>query len=200
MSTPFIPDKIQYSLIVAAIVPCLGRIALSGSGVEHDLYRYIIPLAFGATSGFLIGHYFDKWRGSMRILKKQNEKLKQDAKLLDTAQSWHFALFEKSHSVILVLDPQTGRIIYANPQTSSFYGFPNEKLTQMSIHDINTQSQEKTSQKLTEASKKKRKVFYFKHRLASGEIKDVEVFSGTINIAPPPSSLICTGYYRTQQA
>ena len=56
----------------------------------------------------------------------------------------------------------------------------------MSIHDINTQSQEKISLELTEAHKKKRKVFYFKHRLASGEIKDVEVFSGAISIDDTP--------------
>ena len=55
---PFIPYKIKCSLIAAAIVPCLGSIALNGSGVEHDLYRYIIPLLAGATSGFLIGHFW----------------------------------------------------------------------------------------------------------------------------------------------
>lgn len=183
---PFIPYKIKYALIAAVIVPCLGRIALNGSGVEHDLYRYIIPLSVGATSGFLIGHFLDKWHGTMRILEKKNDKLKQDAKRLDTAQSWHSALFEKSHSIILVLDPITGEIIYANPQASSFYGYANEKLTQMSIYDINTQSQEKISLDLIEANKKKREVFYFKHRLASGEIKDVEVFSGAINIDDTP--------------
>jgi PAS domain S-box-containing protein len=86
----------------------------------------------------------------------------------------------------LVIDPTTGRIIYATPQASSFYGFPNENLTQMSIHDINTQSLEQIAQELTEANKKKRKIFYFKHRLASGKIKDVEVFSGAISIDDPP--------------
>lgn len=183
---PFIPYKIQYSLIAALIVPCFGRAALNGSGVEHELYRYIFPLLVGASSGFLIGHFCDKWRSSIRALKTTNKELRKEVKRSNTAQSWHSALFEKSHSIILVLDPTTGRIIYANPQASSFYGFPNEKLTKMSIHDINTQSQKTISQELSRANKEKRKMFYFKHRLASGEIKDVEVFSGAINIDGTP--------------
>lgn len=182
----FIPYKIRFSFIAAIIVPCFGRIALNGSGVEHEFYRYIVPLFVGATSGFLIGHFFDKWRSSIKILEKTNKELKEGGKQLGTAQSWHSALFEKSHSIILVLEPITGRIIYANPQASTFYGFPNEKLTQMSIHNINTQSQQTISQELTKANKEKRKIFYFKHRLASGEIKDVEVFSGAINIDNTP--------------
>ena len=43
---------------------------------------------------------------------------------------------------------------------------------------------ERTNEELKE--EEKRKIFYFKHRLASGEIKDVEVFSGAINIDNPP--------------
>lgn len=183
---PFIPYKIRLSFIAAFIVPCFGRIALNGSGVEHDFYRYIVPLLVGATSGFLIGLFFDKWRSSIQILEKTNKELKEEAKRSNTAQSWHSALFEKSHSIILVLDPITGKIVYANPQASSFYGFPSEQLTQMSVHDINTQSQQTISQELTKANKEKRKIFYFKHRLASGEIKDVEVFSGAINIDGAP--------------
>jgi len=115
---PFIPYKIKCSLIAAAIVPCLGSIALNGSGVEHDLYRYIIPLSVGATSGFLIDHFFDKWRGTMRILEKKNERLKQDAKRLDTTQSWHSALFEIESFNYSGLGAFNGTVVYANPQES----------------------------------------------------------------------------------
>lgn len=182
----FMPYKITYSLIAALIVPCFGRIALNGSGVEHDMHRYIIPLLVGATSGFLIGHFCDKWRSSIKVLQKTNNELRKEAKRYNTAQSWHSALFEKSHSVILVLEPITGKILFANPQASSFYGFSNKELTKMSIHEINTLNQQAISQELMKANREKRKVFYFKHQLASGEIKDVEVFSGAINIDGTP--------------
>lgn len=178
--------KFICSLIAAIVVPCFGRIALNGSGVEHDLHRYIIPLTVGATSGFLIGHYFDKWRNSMKLLEETNEQLIREAKRSNTADSWHYALFEKSHSVILVIASDTGKIVDANPQASIFYGYPVNKLKQMHIHEINTESKKKLSQKLFDANKETRKVYYFKHRLASGEVKDVEVFSGAITIDDKP--------------
>ncbi len=56
----------------------------------------------------------------------------------------------------------------------------------MYIHDINTNSKKKIAAEMKLANKEKRKVYYFKHRLASGAIKDVEVFSGAITIDNTP--------------
>ena len=162
--------KFICSFIAAIVVPCCGRIALNGSGVEDEIHRYMIPLTVGATSGFLFGHYFDKWRNSMKLLEETNEQLTREAKRCNTADSWHYALFEKSHSVILVIASDTGKIVDANPQASRFYGYPVKILKQMYIHEINTESKKTLSRKLLAANKETRKVYYFKHRLASGEV------------------------------
>ncbi|PHR28786.1 MAG: hypothetical protein COA36_05670 [Desulfotalea sp.] len=181
-----IPYKIKYSFIAAIIIPCFGRIALIGSGVEYEIHRYTIPLVVGAIMGFLIGYFLDKWSASMAALEKTNKQLMNQAKKFNTANYWHFALFKKSHSIILVSDPATGKIIDANPQASSFYGYPEEKLKQMSLHDINAQDKHLVTERMLAAQKETRKVFYTKHKLANGETKDVEIFSGAINIDNTP--------------
>ena len=178
--------KIICSLIAAVVVPCFGRIALHGSGVEGEIVRYIVPLIVGSTSGLLIGHFLDKWRASMKLLEKKNRQLRVKSRRLNTATSWHSALFEKCHSIILIIDPKTGKIIDANPQACSFYGYPEKQIKEMTVYQVDTQSKKKISHQLAEAGREKRKLFYLKHRLASGEIKDVEVFSGAINIDNTP--------------
>ncbi|BHH86031.1 PAS domain S-box protein [Desulforhopalus sp. 52FAK] len=183
---PCPPYTILCAITAAIIVPCFGRIALNGSGVENELYRYTIPLMVGAISGFFIGLFLDKWKASMTLLEKTNRQLKTEARRSTIAGSWHFALFEKSHSIILIIDPDTGKIIDANPQAASFYGYTVKELKNMYIHEINTETKEKIFTELKLANKEKRKVYYFKHRLSSGEIKDVEVFTGAINIDNTP--------------
>ena len=58
--------QIKYALIGLLVVPVFGRLALTGTGHEGDLYRYLIPALVGCVAGFLIGrergHYLDKQR------------------------------------------------------------------------------------------------------------------------------------------
>ena len=44
--------KFKYSLIGLFVVPVFGRLALSGTGHEGDLYRYLVPALVGCVAGF----------------------------------------------------------------------------------------------------------------------------------------------------
>ena len=46
-------------------------------------------------------------------------------------------MFEKNQAVKLLLDPDTGGIVAANPAACEFYGYPLETLQAMRIADIN---------------------------------------------------------------
>ena len=46
-------------------------------------------------------------------------------------------LFENNRSVMLLIEPETGKIVAANQTASDFYGYSLDQLTQMSIDDIN---------------------------------------------------------------
>ena len=92
------------------------------------------------------------------------------------------ALFENNHCVMLLIDPETAAIVDANPAACAYYGYTVETITNMQITDINTLSRQEVFEEMERARAEKRNYFNFRHRLASGAVRDVEVFSGPIEI------------------
>jgi PAS domain S-box-containing protein len=89
-------------------------------------------------------------------------------------------LFQDSHAVMLVIDPETGVIVDANPAACSYYGYTKAELTARRITDINTLPADQVFDKMHRALAGERKQFSFRHRLANGEVRDVEVFSASV--------------------
>jgi PAS domain S-box-containing protein len=90
-------------------------------------------------------------------------------------------LFNSHHTPMLVIDPQSGQIINANPAACAFYGWSWEELTGMSITQINVLPPEQIRQEMAAAHQAdSSQLFHFQHRLANGEERDVDVYSGRI--------------------
>ncbi|MEW8064905.1 MAG: PAS domain S-box protein, partial [Candidatus Thiodiazotropha sp.] len=87
-------------------------------------------------------------------------------------------LFEANKAVMLTIDPDSGSILTANRAAAEYYGYTIEQLLNMSINDINMLSKEEIAQEMSRARKEERNHFIFRHALASGEVRDVEVHSG----------------------
>lgn len=172
---------IRLSLFGALIVPCFGRLALHGTGNELELYRYLVPLLIGGTAGGMIGRLLDRLHSTVLTLKQTNAFLASEATAHRQSEARYSALFEKNHSIILLIDPESGKIIDANPSAVAFYGYPRQQLLSMNIASINTLSREAVATEMALAKREHRKQFFFKHRIASGRIRDVEVFSGKIS-------------------
>ncbi len=96
------------------------------------------------------------------------------------SESRYRSLFENNHSAMLIIDPERGAIIDANPAAVSFYGWTREELRSKTIKDINTLSPSEVKEEMERATKAQRIHFFFKHRIADGSERDVEVFSGPI--------------------
>ncbi|BBD08514.1 PAS domain S-box protein [Desulfovibrio ferrophilus] len=92
------------------------------------------------------------------------------------------AFFESSHSVMLMVDPQTGEIYDANPAAERYYGYERDTLKTMTVPDINPMPQEQIRELMSKAEQNGRLQFILKHKLSSGELRDVEVFSGPIEV------------------
>lgn len=107
---------------------------------------------------------------------------KKAEKALRESEERYRSLFKNNHSVMLLIDPESADIVDANPAAVSFYGWSFEALTGKKITDINTLSDEQVFQEMVKAKTEQRRVFYFQHLLANGEIRDVEVYSGPIKL------------------
>jgi PAS domain S-box-containing protein len=101
---------------------------------------------------------------------------------LRESEEQYRSLFKNNHSVMLLIDPKTANIVDANPAAVSFYGWSYEALIRKKMFDINTLTEEQVFGEMEKAKMEQRKQFYFRHRLASGEIRDVEVYSGPIKV------------------
>ncbi|MFN8597206.1 MAG: PAS domain S-box protein [Anaerolineae bacterium] len=99
----------------------------------------------------------------------------------DQAADRYSALFNNHHSVMLLIDPDTGNIVDANPAACQYYGYAHAELVDMRISDFNVLPPEEVKAEMQRARQFKKNYFDFRHRLANGEIRDVEVRSGAIN-------------------
>jgi len=86
-------------------------------------------------------------------------------------------MFEQHGSIFLIIDHETGRIVNANAAAARFYGFSEVELESMYIHQINIMSPEELAQERLAAFEQERNFFVFQHRLASGEVRTVRVYS-----------------------
>jgi len=91
------------------------------------------------------------------------------------------SLFEKNNSVMLLIDPESGKIMDANSAASKYYGWTHDELCNKKTSDINLLSSEIIKIEMENAKTEKRNHFYFKHRLSNDDIRDVEVYSAPIS-------------------
>lgn len=91
---------------------------------------------------------------------------------------------------MLIVDPETMRIVDVNDAACSFYGFTKERLLSMLLDDINILSKKEIVQEVLQAKSEARNFFQFHHRLADVSIAEVEVFSGPVQFEG--RSLLCS--------
>jgi PAS domain S-box-containing protein len=107
----------------------------------------------------------------------------QRARLIHAEQEEQFhSMFERHDSIMLLIEPETGKIIDANLAAERFYGRTRIGLCSLSIDDINALPPDNIAAKRMKAVDAKSSVFTFPHRIASGEIRTVEVRSSPITM------------------
>ncbi|OEU75736.1 MAG: hypothetical protein BA869_04725 [Desulfuromonadales bacterium C00003107] len=99
-----------------------------------------------------------------------------ERKLAEERDQQYRAFFENNCAVLILVDPESAAIVDANSAACSFYGYSKEELIQMKISDINTLPSDQIFQEMERARSEQRRYFQFRHRLASGSVRDVEVF------------------------
>lgn len=114
------------------------------------------------------------------LLAHRNRQLEGNAQALKASEKRFRSLFARNSSVMLLIDPESGRIEDANPAAAAFYGHPLERLVGMSIDDINLLPPEALADERRRAETEKCRYFQFQHRLANGNVRDVEVYSTPI--------------------
>lgn len=105
---------------------------------------------------------------------------KQAEDVLRESGAMYRSMFEKNMAIKLLIDPTTGAIVDANPAACTFYGYRLEVLRTKNITDMNTLHPDQIHAEMELARTEQRSQFLFRHRLASGKLRDVEVYSSPI--------------------
>ena len=106
--------------------------------------------------------------------------VEQKTSALSQSEQRFRSIFEKNHSVMMIIDPHSGRIVSANPAASSYYGYTPDEFLHILISDINCMPPARIAEQMQAAEKESRNYFLFEHKLKSGEHRQVEVYSTPI--------------------
>ncbi|WP_200249525.1 CHASE domain-containing protein [Lamprobacter modestohalophilus] len=106
---------------------------------------------------------------------------------LDDSEARYGALFKSAKAVMLLVDPDTGAILEANPAAQRFYGYDQDQLQRMRIADINQLPADEIQRQMQAAHQQQQDCFLFPHRLANGEVRQVEVHSGPFHYGGKPA-------------
>jgi PAS domain S-box-containing protein len=123
---------------------------------------------------------------TLRIALTDVSERKQAARALAESEARFRRLFEANGSIMLLIDPSTGAIAAANQAASAYYGYPSQRLAGMLISHINTLPADETTLEWQRALREERNCFNFRHRLASGEERNVEVYSAPVDVGGRP--------------
>jgi PAS domain S-box-containing protein len=135
---------------------------------------HIIPFFLGGVCGLAIGERTARIRQLNDSLRRANVTL--DRSFQESEERYQL-LFHHNKAVQLLVDPETGDIVENNEAAQQFYGFDGDALNSMSIMDLNIAEPEITRRDLQRALNREQLCFQFQHRLSSGEIRPVAVYT-----------------------
>jgi PAS domain S-box-containing protein len=115
------------------------------------------------------------------VMVDVTERMGADRELREGRERYR-QMFEGNGAVQLLVDPQSGEIVKANPAARAFYGYTREELHQMNFTDLTVLPPDQVRQALASAAWESGDGRTLPHRLASGEIRQVEANSSPIDV------------------
>ncbi len=106
---------------------------------------------------------------------------KAETKIIESERHYK-SLFDDNHSIILLLNPENGKIEDANPAACRYYNCSHTELCNKSIYDFYILEKSKINAWLQAAKSESHNQIHVQLRLSDSEVRDVEVYSSPISI------------------
>ncbi len=151
-------------------VPRMVETCLRLDGTPVTVEASAVPIVFEGQHGALV------------FLQDITERLASGEALRESEARFR-DLFMRHAAVKLLIDPETGEIVDANEAAVEFYGYPHPLLTAMKIQQINTLPDEEVRREMARARALNKVYFEFRHCLADGSVRDVDVYSSKVAVA-----------------
>ncbi|MDG6096365.1 EAL domain-containing protein [Alteromonas sp. ZYF713] len=118
------------------------------------------------------------------IQLRYNNRLLEEEKIeaLTTSEE-KFRQFFSAHAVVMLIVDDNGNIVDANDAALKYYGYSAQQFATMTVSDLQALEHKSVMSKVKQALLQRSTTFNVKHRLASGEVRDVEVFNTPVDSA-----------------
>lgn len=117
----------------------------------------------------------------LTIIHDITERKKAEEALRESEARFR-GMFENHDAVMLLIEPESGKIVDANDAAEIFYGYSRSELRGMAIQQINQGPSAQVAAERYKAIEKKRNIFEFRHRISTGQIRTVEVYSSPVKV------------------
>ncbi|HMK36290.1 MAG TPA: EAL domain-containing protein [Desulfomonilaceae bacterium] len=152
---------------------------------DHARTAEIPILSVGGSRGTAEMHVINTdWHGSSACLAMIREitERKVAEKALRESEHRYRQMFQGMRAVKMVIDPETGQIVDANSAAARFYEYPLEDLKCMNFTDISAQPPDEVFETVSRAMSETENYFLVPHRISSGEIREIEIYTGPIQL------------------
>lgn len=112
-----------------------------------------------------------------RELLKRNAEIENLYHRLKESEERFRNMFVKHSSIMFLFDPSTYEIIDANFAAQHFYGYSEDEFLSKSLMDLHLVDKDEIEKRFKKAKDRNHQYVTFKHVLANGNVRDVEVYS-----------------------
>ncbi|MFP4477347.1 MAG: sigma 54-interacting transcriptional regulator [Desulfatibacillaceae bacterium] len=119
-----------------------------------------------------------------RLLDLENRlaRTRRAERELRQREDLYKSLFKNNHAVMLLLDPDTGNIVDANPAACEYYGYTHRELSLMKVTDLGARPEAEVLEDMRAARDGRCSRFMHQQSLSGGEVRDVEVYAGPVSV------------------
>jgi len=152
-----------------------GRLYLAAAPAAPELG---VPCEGSALAVQLFG----LWLSVPASVTEVNAPHRQDEEALRMGEARYRALFEDIHTVIVLFDRATGKIVDVNPAAAAYYGWSREQMRRMSVFDVHVPAPAEVWAEVMRAEAEGRPYFRFRQRRADGSVRDLEAYSSPVHL------------------
>jgi PAS domain S-box-containing protein len=167
-------QRLVYALGGTGLLCLFCTIQLLLFHIPPSLPFFLVPTLIGSLGGLVLANRNQR-------INALNQQLRQTYDHLSTqykeSEERNQRLFQQGTTVQLLIDPTTGDLVAINTAARRFYGYTDEQQQPASIFDLNTDTVETTMANMQLALTLEQLTFHFHHRLRSGEVVPVEVYT-----------------------
>jgi len=98
-----------------------------------------------------------------------------------TSEQRYRQMFERNPAIMLLVDPESGRLLDANPAACKYYHLTASQLRGQNLAGLYPDSAEKFLQRMHAMVTGEQDFFTARHRLDNGDVRDVEICAGPVD-------------------